>query len=60
MYATISLLPTDKRHGNVLIIQGLQQESTEAAGLFLSDPRNCQLLRKALGVADNSNKPTYF
>jgi hypothetical protein len=59
-YATISLLPTDTRRGNVLIIQGLQQEGTEAAGLFLSDPRNCQLLRKALGMQDETNKPTYF
>jgi hypothetical protein len=59
-YATISLLPTDTRRGNVMIIQGLQQEGTEAAGLFLSDQRNCQLLRKALGVQEATNKPTYF
>jgi hypothetical protein len=59
-YATISLLSTDTRRGNVLIIQGLQQEGTEAAGLFLSDQRNCQLLRKALGVPDDTKKPTYF
>jgi hypothetical protein len=59
-YATISVLPTDTRRGSVMIIQGLQQESTEAAGLFLSDQRNCQLLRKALGMSDETNKPTYF
>jgi hypothetical protein len=59
-YATISVLPTDTRRGNIMIIQGLQQEGTEAAGLFLSDQRNCQLLQKALGLQDETNKPTYF
>ncbi len=59
-YATIAVLPTDTRRGNVLIIQGLQQESTEAAGLFLSDPRNCQQLKRVLGLPDMMNKPTYF
>ncbi|HLX46618.1 MAG TPA: hypothetical protein VKR43_24385 [Bryobacteraceae bacterium] len=59
-YATISVLPTDTRRGKVMIIQGLQQEGTEAAGLFLSDQRECQLLQKALGIQDEARRSTYF
>ena len=59
-YATIALLPTDTRRGNILIIQGLQQEGTEAAGLFLPDPENCQRLRKALSIRGDSKSSTYF
>src|SRR5262249_46234450 len=43
-YAAIALLPGQSRRGNVLIIQGLQQESTEAAGLMLSDEGGVQRL----------------
>lgn len=50
-YATISLLPTESGHGNVLLIQGLQQESTEAAGLFLADAEQRERLLKAVGAA---------
>ena len=39
-YATISLLPLPNGRGTVLILQGLQQEGTEAAGLFLADEGN--------------------
>jgi hypothetical protein len=59
-YATISLLPTQSGHGNVLILQGLQQEGTEAAGLLLADPRGRSRLEKALGVSENPGKPVYF
>ena len=59
-YATIALLPTPSGHGNVLILQGLQQEGTEAAGLLLADPKGRTRLEKALGVSGDTLKPIYF
>ncbi len=59
-YATISLLPTPSGHGNVLILQGLQQEGTEAAGLLLADPKGRTRLEKALGISGESTRPVYF
>jgi hypothetical protein len=59
-YATISLLPLPNGRGIALILQGLQQEGTEAAGLFLADPDNRQRLQRALGVSGAPDKPVYF
>jgi hypothetical protein len=61
-YATISLLPNVTNDGSVLILQGLQQEGTEAAGRFLVDPGNRQQLRRALGiqVSDTVNENVWF
>ena len=59
-YATISLLPLANGRGSVLILQGLQQEGTEAAGLFLADPDNRQKLQQALGISGNAGQPYYF
>ncbi len=59
-YATISLLPTQSGHGNVLILQGLQQEGTEAAALLLTDANGRSLLEKALGVSGDTTRPIYF
>jgi hypothetical protein len=59
-YATISLLPLANGRGSVLILQGLQQEGTEAAGLFLADDGNRQKLQKALGISAASAQPIYF
>lgn len=59
-YATISLLPVPNGHGSVLILQGLQQEGTEAAGLFLADAGNRQKLEQALGVTSTTAQPVYF
>jgi hypothetical protein len=59
-YATISLLPLANGRGSVLILQGLQQEGTEAAGLFLADPGNRQKLQEALGISGNPQQPVYF
>jgi len=59
-YATISVLPTQSGHGNVLILQGLQQEGTEAAGLLLADPEGRRRLAKALGVSEDATRPVYF
>ena len=49
-YATIALVPNNTDDGSVLILQGLQQEGTEAAGRFLADPENLRQLRIALGL----------
>ncbi len=59
-YATISLLPVPNGPGSVLIIQGLQQEGTEAAGIFLADAGNRQKLEQALGVSSSEAQPVYF
>jgi len=59
-YATISLLPMVNGHGSVLILQGLQQEGTEAAGLFLADGGNRQRLQQALGISGTPGQPIYF
>jgi hypothetical protein len=59
-YATISLLPVPNGRGSVLILQGLQQEGTEAAGLFLADAGNRQRLHDALGISSVAGQPVYF
>ena len=59
-YATISLLPLANGRGSVLILQGLQQEGTEAAGLFLADASNRQKLQQALGFSGSPTQPVYF
>jgi hypothetical protein len=59
-YATISLLPSADGRGSVLILQGLQQEGTESAGLFLADAANRQKLQDALGVSGTPAQPFYF
>jgi hypothetical protein len=50
-YADIALIPNVTRDGSVLVLQGLQQEGTEAAGRFLAEPENRQQLKAALGIA---------
>jgi hypothetical protein len=59
-YATISLLPLANGRGSVLILQGLQQEGTEAAGLFIADASNRQKLQEALGFSGSPTQPVYF
>ncbi|MDR3777143.1 MAG: hypothetical protein P4K97_09630 [Terracidiphilus sp.] len=59
-YATISLLPVPNGRGSVLILQGLQQEGTESAGLFLADAGNRQKLQQALGITGAPGQPVYF
>lgn len=49
-YATIALLPNMTRDGSVLILQGLQQEGTEAAGRFLLQAENRHQLQRSLGI----------
>jgi hypothetical protein len=59
-YATISLLPAGNGRGTVLILQGLQQEGTEAAGLFLADETSRERLKQALNIHGSVSKPIYF
>ncbi len=59
-YATISLLPLPTGRGTALILQGLQQEGTEAAGLFLADEGNRKKLERAVGISGTPNQPVYF
>ncbi|HZP00416.1 MAG TPA: hypothetical protein VFD30_08985 [Terriglobia bacterium] len=54
-YADIALLRNAEPKGSILILQGLQQEGTEAAGRFLSDPIKLRALRESLGVPLNPN-----
>jgi hypothetical protein len=57
-YATIALLPNNTNDGSVLILQGLQQEGTEASGRFLADPESRRQLKAALGLpASSDNLP---
>ncbi len=59
-FATLALLPADSGRGNILIIQGLQQEATEAAGLLLADEGGRRKLRKALSLDAEPTTPVYF
>jgi hypothetical protein len=59
-YATISLLPTANGRGSVLILQGLQQEGTEAAGLFLADEGSDVKIKEALGLKGDPGNSIHF
>lgn len=59
-YATISLLPASNGHGQVLILQGLRQEGTEALGELLSSPEDRIQLKQALGIQGDPRTPVYF
>jgi len=59
-YADIALLPSQNGRGNVLIIQGMQQEGTEAAGRFLDDTSSRETLRNLLHSKGAPNDSPYF
>lgn len=61
-YATIALLPNATHDGSVLVLQGLQQEGTEAAGRFLADEENRRQLQSALGISgsNGTTENTWF
>lgn len=59
-YADIAMLPNNEHNGTILILQGLQQEGTEAAGLFLADPVNRRELRKALELPADPKGSVWF
>jgi hypothetical protein len=58
-YATISLLPGQMGQGNVMILQGLHQEGTEALSSLLADADNRAKLEKAVQRNSKSASP-YF
>lgn len=58
-YATISLLPS-RGGGNVLILQGLREEGTEALGVLPADPAHRTELKRALKIGDDPKRPVYF
>lgn len=59
-YADIAMLPNVEHNGSVLILQGLQQEGTEAAGMFLADPVKRRDLRNALGLPSEPKQDIWF
>ncbi len=58
-YATISVLPGQIGQGNVMILQGLRQEGTEALSAFLADVTDRERLEKAVKQSAKSGSP-YF
>jgi hypothetical protein len=59
-YATISLLPNSNGQGNVMILQGLREEGTEALAILLADKKDRAELSRALNIHANQKGPTYF
>jgi len=59
-YADVSLLPSQNGRGNVLIIQGMQQEGTEAAARFLDDASAREQLKKILSRKGARDSSPYF
>lgn len=59
-YATISLVPTESRRGNVLILQGLHQEGTESAGNMVTTAAGQQKLKSALGLEAKDETAVWF
>ena len=59
-YADIALLPSPANGTSILILQGLQQEGTEATGRFLADPNQRLVLREALGFSSDPKSKVWF
>lgn len=59
-YATISLLPNRTGQGNVLILQGIREEGTEALAVLLADDKDRLQLKQRLNVPNGSKSPVYF
>jgi len=59
-YATLALLPGNSGQNNVLILQGLREEGTEALAILLGDQQNRSDLKHALEVKNGSRVPAYF
>ena len=59
-YATLALLPGSSGQNNVLILQGLREEGTEALAILLADKRNRTNLEQALEAKNHSRVPEYF
>lgn len=59
-YATLALLPGSSGQNNVLILQGLREEGTEALAILLADQRIRTDLEQALEAKNHSRVPDYF
>jgi hypothetical protein len=59
-YADIALLSNPASGTAILILQGLQQEGTEAAGRFLADASQRRVLREALGLPSEPKTKVWF
>lgn len=59
-YATLAMLPGSSGQNNVLILQGLREEGTEALAILLADQRNRANLERALQMQNGSRVPAYF
>lgn len=59
-YADIALLPSPANGTAILILQGLQQEGTEAAARFLANPNQRRVLRDALGLSSDPKNKAWF
>jgi hypothetical protein len=59
-YATISLLPNSSGQGNVLILQGLKEEGTEALAILLNTTKDRAELSRALQLHAKQKNPVYF
>ena len=58
-YGVIAFLPNLARTGNVLIIQGLNMEATEAAGEMVLSPQLTQKLLDAIGAEAGTPLPPF-
>ncbi len=58
-YARVAVIRNGSRAGRVLLIAGLNMESTEAAGEFFLDPASLGKVLKALGAKRLAEIPTY-
>ncbi len=58
-YARVAVIRNGSRAGKVLLIAGLNMESTEAAGQFFLDPASLGKVLKALGASKLEEIPSY-
>jgi hypothetical protein len=53
-------MPGSSGQGNVLILQGLREEGTEALAILLADENNRTELQRALQIQNDAREPIYF
>lgn len=58
-YAAIAMIPNEKK-GVVMILQGIKEEGTEAAGMFITSAKGRRALREKLGVSKMEPTPAFF
>ncbi len=58
-YARVAVIRNGSRAGKVLLIAGLNMESTEAAGEFFLDPQSVGKVLRALGAKSVAEIPAY-